>query len=216
MSQAVVARNTGVFVSSDEAKAALLEGERIEVKEVGKAVSTGSSIYSKTNFWINESRPYVGDHKLTRYFHLPLMMWIFLFLFIVSLAAPAYYIYAFVMFGVGLIFFVIFLQHMYVNVKTMRYVLKQTSVPNDWIKFSNTFFVITLEKYRAFFAASSQAGIGLITSGKGTIKIQVFRKSSVGKMKNCVVLSTMAFLGSIFMVCYCLGSGIGRSFDMVE
>ena len=168
---AVVARNTGVFVSSDDAKAALLEGERFEVKEVGKEVSIGSSIYSKTNFWINESRPYVGDHKLTRYVHLRPMMWVFLLIFLASLAAPAYYAYAFVMFGIGLVFFVIFLQHMYVNVKTIPYVLKQPSVPYTWMDIGNTFLEITLEKYHAVFAVSSQAGIGQIISGKGTIKI---------------------------------------------
>ncbi len=205
---AAVHHQQGVYVTSEEAKAALISGTNIEIKETGKNVTLGNSIYSQTNFWIAQSREYVDAHTLTCYLYLIYIHWAFPALLVVSLFTPINAIFAFIMFGIGVFFFLIFTQHMYVNVKTMRHVLKQPSVPNQWLQRRNTFFEISIEKYRAFFATSSQAGIGHVIAGTGKVKIQVFQKTAFSTMKTCIGISTIYFLLTLFMVPYCLAWGI--------
>ena len=205
---AVVQQQQGAYASTADVEALLLEGHKFQVREFGERVFVQRNIYSRTNFYIEQSRNYVGDRKLTKYLYLAFLQWVFLILFLISFAAPANPIFAFVMGAIGILFLLIFTQHMYVNIKTMPYVLKQPSVPNHLMNSANTFIEITMEKYGAVFAASQRAGIGYIVAGKGTVQFQVFKQQTVGIMKNCVVVSTLAFFASLVMVFYCLAWGI--------
>ncbi len=90
----------------------------------------------------------------------------------------------------------------------MPHVLRQLSVPDEWLKYPNTFYEVTVENYRAIFAASSQAEIGLEIADRGTVKIQVSRKSSMTTMKACCVLSTVGLLLALFTSIYGLVWGL--------
>jgi len=62
-----------------------LEGEHTRVTRVGRTVYLKPNNYIKTNHYINESRKYVGKHKLTRYLYFRYMEWVYLLIFIASI-----------------------------------------------------------------------------------------------------------------------------------
>ena len=205
---AVVQKNAVTAVSTGSVGVGLLEGERFEIKTFGKTVNVRNTIYDNTNFYIGTSRDYVGDHKLTRYVYIIYIQWVYLGIFLVSFLTPLNYIFAFVMAVVHLLFLLVWIQHAYVNLGTMPYVLHQPSLPNHLLNNANDFFEITLEKYVALFAASSNAGIGIAAKAKGTIKIQVFKTATIGKMRNCIAVSTLALIGCLLMIIYCFAWGV--------
>lgn len=199
---AEIERNQRTVVATGDTAAALVDREVFKVEEFGKTVSLKDNIYTRSNFYIRQSRPYVHGRKLTQYIHISGTQWVFLILFFISFASPTTFILAFAMSGLGLVFFLVFLQHMYVNVKTMPPVLRQPRVSNSWLQTDNAFFEITLEKYTALFAASKDAGIGVQVKGKGTVRLQIFTQAAVVRMKKCIIASTLAFLASMIMVGY--------------
>ena len=81
-----------------------------------------------------------------------------------------------------------FIQHMYVTIQTTRYVYKQPGVPDDTLSTANAHLEITLEEFAASYAASQQAGLGLIVHGKGTVKIQVFQHSVLSFVAWCLIV----------------------------
>ena len=205
---AVVERQGAMVAITDTNQVGLMEGERFEVRNFGEQVHLPNTIYGKTNFFINQSRDYVGDHKLTRYLYIIYIQWVYLLVFIVSLFTPLQFIFAFVMAGINFLFLLIWIQHAYVSVGTMPHVLKQPSLPNHMLNFDNDFFEITLEKYAALFASSKDAGIGIAATAKGTVKIQVFKNASKNIMRKCILVSSVALFGCILIFIYCLAMGI--------
>ena len=208
----VTASRTGAAVTSTgDVEAGVVHGTKVQVKETGNTVYVSHFMFARTNFFINASRQYVGKHKLTRYLYIPFLQYVYIVVFIASISSFANTTFAFV--GLGLNFFaaLIYTQNMYVNFKTMRYVLKQPGVPDHMLSTTNTFLEITLEKFAATYAVSHQAGIGAIVQGTGTVKIQVFQNSAKRLMRTCVAVSTICFLASFIMFFYCLAWGIVRS-----
>ena len=195
----------------EQAEAGVLTGERVEVKEFGRTVSTDSYMYGKTNFFIKQSKPYVGNRTLTEYVYIKWLHWMYIPVFLATLFVLFSEHYAFVMLGVNLIILAIYAQNMYVNVYTMRYVLKQPSLPDNQLKRANTFFEVTLEEFAAVYVISHRAGLGQVFSARGTVKLQVFRKSTVQVMKNCVITSSICFISALFSVMYSLVWGILRT-----
>ena len=157
---AVVGRQGAVVAVTNNSQVGLIEGERFEVKNFGKTVNLRNTIYDRTNFFIDQSREYVGDHKLTRYLYILYIQWVYMLIFLISLLAPLHFIFAFVMAGINFLFLLVWIQHAYVSVGTMPHVLKQPSLPNHMLNRDNEFFEITVEKYAALFASSKNAGIG--------------------------------------------------------
>lgn len=92
----------------------------------------------------------------------------------------------------------------------MRYVLRQHSVPNNSLELNNDHLEISIEVYRAKYAKTSDVGVGIIGKGSGTIKIQLFKRSAMGVMKNTVWVSIFCFMGSVLMVLYCPAVGFWK------
>ena len=104
----------------------------------------------------------------------------------------------------------IYIQHLYVIAKTMRYVLQQHTLPNNSLASNNEHLEISLEVYRARYATTSNAGVGIVSQGSGTIKIQIFKRSTMGVMRNSVAVSIFCFIGCILMVLYCPAVGFWK------
>ena len=205
----VTASRTGAAVTSTgDVVAGVVHGTKVQVKETGNTVYISNFMFARTNFFINESRPYVGKHKLTRYLYIPFLQYVYIVGFFVSISSFASTTLAFVMLGLNIFFALIYTQNMYVNLKTMRHVLKQPGVPDHMLSRTNTFLEITLEEFAATYAVSHQAGIGAIVQGTGTVKIQVFQNSAKRLMRICVAVSTICFLASFIMIFYSLAWGI--------
>ncbi len=212
----------GVVISTEEGLALLQSGTYVEQKEIGRTKRTRNSIFYRTNFWIGQSRPYVGGHKLTLYWHMePLervyqyiqLHWLFLVFFVVSLLAPLSSTFAFIMFIFGAGFLVVFTQNMYVNLRTMPHVLRQPSVPNHSINRSNQHYEITVERYRSLVVGSSEVVSGFVGTATGKMRYQVFQESAVGTMKLCFVLSSICFILASVTVSYCLAWSIVALID---
>ncbi len=201
--QALIARD-------GDMEAGLLQGQNIQIQEVGQRVVIGKYMYCRTNFYIEQSRKYVGKQKLTKYFFIKWLHWMYILIFFGSLFSPFHYIAAFVMFGVNFIIFIIYTQNMYVNITTMWYVLKQPSLPDNKLPRNNVFIEMQLNQCEARYVTCFRAGIGFVerSSTQQTIEFQVFRKSTIQVMKNCVRTSTVCFIGSLLMFIYSYAWGI--------
>ena len=125
------ATETAVSLNTEYVEVGVCEA-KVGVKDVSKPVkNAGNSLFARTNFYIKQSQQYVGNHKLTCYWYIPYLYYgvitivsgLNLFVFLHS-------IYAFVILVVELFCLIMYTQNMYVNIQTMRHVLKQPSVPN--------------------------------------------------------------------------------------
>ena len=170
-----------------------------------------NSYYVKTNSYIDQSRPYVGGHKLTRYLYLPLGEWFFIVIALASISAPSNAVVAFIWLAFGVFYLIIFLQHMYVNMNTIPHVLQQPSIEDRYQQTDNAFYEITIEKYQLLFATSSDAGVGEFSASR--VKIQVFTETAVRTIKICRILSTTGFFVCLLMIVYCFAWAIVRLLD---
>ena len=214
LTEALISRTEDVETGVDR-------GTKVGVKETGTIVTVDQQTefeatvivnqypFARTNFFIEEtlSRKYFKGRKLTRYLYFSkITHYAFIGLsIIIILGAPFNYVAAFLMLPINVFYVMLFFQHIYVNIQTMRHVLKQPGVPDHTLSTSNAHLEITLEEYAASYAASQQAGLGLIDHGKGTVKIQVFQYSAKRKMWYCILLSSIYFTFAILEILYCVG-----------
>ena len=199
--------NQAAVVANSQGAVALQDSEKIQVEQVGTTVFI-NGYYNRTNHYIHQSREYVGSAKLTRYINFPALIGLSVVSILISLAAPALPILAFIMAGIDLAWFCIFCQHMYVNVKTMPHMLRLPRVPNNILSSNNAFFEVTRENYRAVFAQQAQAGIGIIIAEKGTVKLHILTYKAVSYMKVVMVYSTIGLLATFALMIYCSICGI--------
>ena len=68
---------------------------------------------------------------------------------------------------------------------------------------NNTFLEISLEEFAVAYAATKEAGFGIVSKEKGTVTIQVFKNATKGKMKTCVWISTLSFVTAVVLIVYC-------------
>ena len=200
---ATIQTQSAVVAKSEDVEAGVLRGRVLNIKETGTPTSIPGDIYGACNFYIENSRDYVGGHPLTTYIYIQFMPYIYAVIFVASLLSPLHFSVAIVGIVLNVIFLILYSQHMYVNIKTMRYVLKQPGVPNHLITSSNTFLEISLEEFAVTYAATKEAGFGIVSKEKGTVTIQVFKNATKGKMKTCVWISTLSFITAIALIAYC-------------
>lgn len=181
------------------------------IKTTGTPTTLPGNIYGDTNFYIQQSRQYFEHLKFRTFIYFPYCHIIYPIIFLGSFLTLLNSIYAFVMTGVNGLFFLMYIQHLYVVITTMRFVLKQPTVPNHTMRLNNDHLEISIDVYRAQYAACDVAGIGIIQQNSGIVKLQVFRSKAFGVMKNVVVITVFSFIGSFLMIFYCLGAGIYRA-----
>ena len=205
-----VDKSTSRYIANQEAGVAFSEQERIEIKETGNVVWVKQNIYDRTNHYIIASHGYVPENlkrKLSCYVHVTGLQWFFLVAFVIGLISPAHFVFAFLMAGFSIVFFVVFCQHMYVVFTTIPLMLKLPHLPNNAMEHVNSFFEISLEKYTAMFAASTDTAVGVDVKTKGTIKIHVLSTRARRQVKSTRVVSVLGFGASIFMLIYCFAFG---------
>ena len=191
---------------TEDVETGVVRGTKVGIKKTGTTVNVDRYMFAEANFYIEQSRIYFKGRKLTRYVYFSKVLhYIYIGVLILGFFGAVYnFIIAFLAMLLNIPYLIMFTQHMYVNIQTMRYVLKQPVVPDDTLPTSNAHLEITLEEFAASYAASQQAGLGLIVHGKGTVKIQVFADSAKDKMWLCINLSTCGFLGTLLLgIVYC-------------
>lgn len=205
---------TEPLVPDGGVEAALLQGEMLTVqREQGRTVFLRNNIYTRTNFYIQQSRPYFTA-PLTTYINIYWHQWTFLVYFFVGFLTPLDPVFALVWFLCGIPYFLLYLQHMYVNIFTMPLVLSQPSLPDSKLNRANAFFIISYASYQASYLAvfgeNQRASMRHLEAEGGRVKVQAFRRSAMRQMKMCLVVSTLAFFGSIWTMDYCLAWFIVR------
>ena len=82
---------------TDNVETGEVHAAKVAVKETSaKTITIRSSEFARTNFYIEQSRKYVGKRKLTRYLYIPYSHWVFLVVGCITVLAFINYIYAFV------------------------------------------------------------------------------------------------------------------------
>ena len=185
-----------------------VDHSQVTIKGTGQRVNIPRNIYGETNFYILQSRKYFPNCKFSTYIHFYYIYMFYPLIFFGSFAAPVNFIFAFVMTGVNALFLLLYIQHLHVIRKTMKYVIRQVVVPNHSIALNNDHIEISWEKYTAQYAATSDIQVGFVMKGAGTVQIQVFKKKAMRVMKKSIAVSILCFIGSAMTVLYCPAMGI--------
>ena len=85
----------------------------------------------------------------------------------------------------------------------MSIVLKQPIMPDHKLPAKNTRLKITMAEFSLKYAQTKKRGIGIVSADGESVQIQVFRRSTMLRMKLCVIFSTISFFVSILMILYC-------------
>lgn len=187
-----------------------VDRDKITIEATGHRVNLKGELYGDVNFYIRQSRRYFPQRKLRTFVYFYYSHIVYLVLFGISFFCWVFFAVGLALAGLNFLFLLMYCQHLHVLLHTMRYVLKQPSVPNNSMTLTNDHIVISVEVFRARFAATDNAGIGLAVQGSGQIKLQVFKKSAMTKMKSATILSACLFVASALMTVICLTVGIVR------
>ena len=164
--------------------------------------------FARANFYIRSSQPLIKNHNLTGYIYVHYLHYTSIILALLSFISFLHYLVAFILMAFNALFLIVYAQNMYVNVLTMRHVLKQPSLPDGILSGDNVLLEISLEEFTELYPEAQSAGVGVMNYQKGTVLIQVFRKSAKRVMKKCVRLSTVCFFLSLLASLLCLGLGM--------
>ena len=131
------------------------------------------------------------------------MQYIYFAVFLVSCLSPLNFILAIFMTIINVVILLFYSQHLYVNIKTMRYVLRQPTMPDNKLPTRNAHYKITMAEFSLVYAQTKEHGIGIVSADDDSVQIQFFQESTMLRMKLCVIISTNAFFVSTVMVLYC-------------
>ena len=217
---AVVQTDATTVAANREAAVGFTEQEKIEVKNVGTTVWLQNNVYSRTNHYIKESRNYVPEElrpNLHQYAYLVGLHWVVMVVFVIGLISPAYYIFAFIMGGVSIVFILVYAQHMHVVRKTIPIMLRLPHLPDHQMRQisnrRNDFFEITLEKYTAIFAATSDEAAAVAVKGSNKVKIHVLSAWARNAIRSSRMLSIVQMCMLIFLFFYCFAMGGFRTWQ---
>ena len=200
---ATIEEREALLTNKGDVEAGVLKERVVHVQNVGTLASLPGNLYGDTNFYIRSSARYVGDRKLTTYIYFYYMQYVYFFVFLVSCLSPLNFVLAVIMTAINVVFLLFYSQHLYVNIKTMRYVLKQPTVPDNKLPTKNAHLKITMAEFSLTYAQTKECGIGIVSADGGSVQIQFFGESTMLRMKVCVIISTISFFVSTVMVLYC-------------
>ena len=180
-------------VQVGEVQAARAAQERIQVRTFGKYVTLRDSIYSKTNFYIKQSRPYIPHKKLRTYFYIRFMRWVFLIYCVLCIPMPFVpnfmWPWSAVTGGIALIWLLIFAQHMHVVYWTIPQVLSQPIWPDNVQSSGNDFYEFTLERVEGVYLRARDSGIGIVQAASGSIEFQALNETAACRVRRSRCLS---------------------------
>lgn len=193
--------------TSERASYLHIEGGHARVRNVSRRVFIPNNIYSKTNFYIKQSRKYFPGHPLHCLLYFRGMQWVYLAVACLSVLGPVSAIYAFLCFVVNAVFTAVFSQHLYVVFTTLPIVLSQPIVQDDG-GLNNRHLEISVEHQRADILQTNGEIVGIVGGVRGKGKIQAFTVSGMMVMKKCRIVSIVCFVACCCFLVYCSASGI--------
>ena len=186
-------------------QAAKATQENYLVRTFGKSVSLRKSIYTKTNFYIKQSRPYIPRRTLRTYLYIRCMRWVFLAYCVLCIPMPFLpdfigWPWAAATGGVGLVWFLIFSQHMHVIYWTIPAVLSQPILSNDIQSRENEFYEFQLERVEGIYLNAKESGIGMLQRSTGSIKFQALNERAACTVRKSCCLSCCMMWATIVAV----------------
>lgn len=129
---------------------AVKEKVTVTMPESGSSATVRNNIYSKTNFYIKESRRFIPGSTLRTYLYFRFMQWIFLVYCVLVLPMPfaPFYVgwpWALAAGVLGMVWLVIFGQHAHVIRRTIPQVLSQPIFPDSEQQDENAVYEIKLK-----------------------------------------------------------------------
>ena len=188
-----------------DVEAARVEQQTVTVRETGHTVFVRDEAYTKANFYIKESRPYIPSKKLRLFKHFRCFHTIILtsmFCQIGSLAGvtgvlPTYEpdfinsLVCLVLSGVTLLslipLLILFSQHLHVIRWTIPCVLHQPIVKDG--DFQNKHVEVAVTSLEGVMLSAHQRGVGQVAERTGKIKLQVLGGLAVAKIRFAVAMS---------------------------
>ena len=195
-------------VTVGDVQAAHVEQQKVTVRETGHTVYLRNEVYTKANFYIKVSRPYITSKKLRLFKHFRWFQTIILtsmFFQIGSLAGvtgvlPTYQpdfinsLVCLVLSGATLLslmpLLILFSQHLHVIRWTIPWVLRQPIMKDA--NFSNKHLEVAVTSLEGVLLSARQRGVGQVTERTGKIKLQVLGGPAVKKIK-CAVATSITF-----------------------
>ena len=159
--------------------------KQVEVKDIGVTTEVRDEIHARTNHYIKQSIPYFPNDKLHTYIDCPYFLKIARVLCVASLFGalvtsggskiiPVFFLVA------CLLFFLVYCQHEWVNVKTLPVVHKQLVLESQ--QDLNNFYEVTVTELNGVALQNYRAGVGFIQLAQGMIKFQAFNRKAMKEM----------------------------------
>ena len=195
-------------VQVDGVQAAKATQVRSQLSKFGRTVFLRKSIYVKTNHYIEQSRPYIPQRRLRTYFYIRFMRWVFLIYCVLCIPMPFVpnfmWPWSAVTGGIGLIWLMIFAQHMHVVYWTIPQVLSQPILSDVVQPRENDFYVYTRERVEEVFLSAWDSGIGIVQSASGSasasIKFQALNETAARTVRASSCLSCCMLLVTILVI----------------
>jgi len=180
---------------------------RLRVRSVGKRITLSGGIYGHVNHYIRQSRKYFPHRRLRTFAYFYYMPYIYIALIFPGSLLCFHFTTSLLLAEFHLCFFLLYCQHVYVCLGTLRYVQMQPTAPNHSMTLANEHKEIDFEEYQMRFAATSNVGVGFVTHSAGKIKYQVFRQSSKEQLRRVTAMSLAGVLTSFlaWLVCTIIG-----------
>ena len=209
-------------VQVGDVQAAKATQENLTVRRFGTTIFLKDNVYTKTNFYIKQSRPYIPRRTLRTYLYIRFMRWAFLCY--CGLCLPMPFLPDFIGWpwaaatgGLGLIWFLIFSQHMHVIYWTIPAVLSQPILPNNAQSRENDFYEFSLERVEGVYLSAKESGIGLIQRSAGSIQFQALNETAACNVRKSCYLSCCMMWTTIVAVTVSAGIFAFRfTSDMME
>ena len=186
-------RTTLQAVQVGDVQAVKATQERVQVNKFGRTVYLRKSIYVKTNHYIKQSRPYIPNRKLRTYLYIRFMRWVFLLYCVLCIPMPFLpnfmWPWSAATGGIGLIWFLIFAQHMHVIYWTLPQVLSQPILSDDAQPQENDFYEFKVERVEGVYLSARDSGIGIHQAAAGSIKFQALNETAACTVRKSCCLS---------------------------
>lgn len=185
----------------------VVERTRVNVRETGVRVYVGNSIYTKTNHYIKESRPYIRNSKHRQYWKCCNVNIILLFFFWLAVSMATSFLHWTAAAGnvvINTLWVYFFSQHMMVVCCTLPHVLRQPILPNSEMRgrAANEFIEIQVEQVRGTYLAMRNAGIGVVQREGGVIKFHVLSEGAAWSIRTSRKCSIIGFVCSLLLLIF--------------
>ena len=168
-----------------------------------------TSTSTPTSISIKTSRLYIPYGKLRTYWYIRYMVGAFIFY--ICLIPPMPFLrdfigwpWAFVTGVIGMVWFVIFVQHAHVICWTIPKVLSQPILPDSKQPDPNEYYEIKVDQLEGIFLQAKDSGIGILAAASGSIKIQALNETAAAMLEPILYSPLLSCLSPSLVLWYLL------------